>query len=59
MDHVHDHAAMASTTSSVMNHDHHMMEQMSDTNSMSTGHGVHNMKDMMMMAVSIRLCFHE
>ncbi|CAF1434793.1 unnamed protein product [Adineta ricciae] len=52
MDHVHDHAAMASTTSSVMNHDHHMMEQMSDTNSMSTGHGVHNMKDMMMMAMT-------
>ncbi|CAF1142160.1 unnamed protein product [Adineta ricciae] len=52
MDHVHDHAAMASTTSSVMNHDHHMMEQMSDTNSMSTGHGLHNMKDMMMMAMT-------
>lgn len=52
MDHVHDHAAMVASTTTSMNHDHHLMVNSSGTSPTASGHGVH-MKDMMMMAVSV------
>jgi hypothetical protein len=52
MNHVHDHAAMVDNTTTLMNHDHHLMDHTSETTAMAGGHGLH-MKDMMMMAVSV------
>ncbi|UJR31070.1 hypothetical protein I4U23_018579 [Adineta vaga] len=49
MNHAHNHVAPSTTPMS--DHDHHMMEHMSQTNAMQTGHGLH-MKDMMMMAMT-------